>query len=234
MSLGGDGTFLKTASLVLNNTLPVLGVNTHPTRSVGHLCSKKIQFDNRQNDVETMMKYLNRENFEFVYRQRLLFEMTSQITGKVSTALSLNEVFVAEKNVGNVSVFRTKVDGNYLGRFKSSGLIISTGTGSTGWLYSAMRYTEDEVNMSLKMLGFNEPYECVKALCADLSKNIKFSQDMDALYYYIREPILQEGFEHHWQGFGKHVEYSSELIDGRVNIDGLTNVDIGLGDSFTV
>lgn len=42
MSLGGDGTFLKTASLVTRNTLPVLGVNTDPSRSVGHFCAQKI------------------------------------------------------------------------------------------------------------------------------------------------------------------------------------------------
>jgi NAD kinase len=29
------------------------------------------------------------------------------------------------------------VDGRDLGKFKSSGIIIATGTGSTGWLFSA-------------------------------------------------------------------------------------------------
>jgi NAD+ kinase len=47
MSLGGDGTFLKTASMVLTSRVPILGVNTDPTRSVGHLCSKKIPFETR-------------------------------------------------------------------------------------------------------------------------------------------------------------------------------------------
>ena len=30
LSLGGDGTFLKTASMIKNNRLPILGVNTDP------------------------------------------------------------------------------------------------------------------------------------------------------------------------------------------------------------
>jgi NAD+ kinase len=30
VSLGGDGTFLKTASFVKNKTLPMLGINTDP------------------------------------------------------------------------------------------------------------------------------------------------------------------------------------------------------------
>ena len=65
-SLGGDGTFLKTASMIHDNTMPVLGVNTDPTRSVGHLCNRKVSFNDRNSDIETMFKYIDRENFEFM------------------------------------------------------------------------------------------------------------------------------------------------------------------------
>lgn len=30
LSLGGDGTFLKTASMITNRQMPILGVNTDP------------------------------------------------------------------------------------------------------------------------------------------------------------------------------------------------------------
>ena len=69
--LGGDGTFLKTASTIPTSRIPVLGVNTDPTRSVGHLCSRKIPFKTREEETDRMLKYLDRENFEFFYRQRL-------------------------------------------------------------------------------------------------------------------------------------------------------------------
>jgi len=67
-SLGGDGTFLKTASMVQVNTLPILGVNTDPVRSVGHLCSRKCSFKDRESEINTMLRYLDRENFFFTYR----------------------------------------------------------------------------------------------------------------------------------------------------------------------
>ena len=52
--------------------------------------------------------------------------------------LCLNEVFVAEKDVSSASRYRLNKDSDTnLGVFKSSGLIVSTGTGSTGWLYSS-------------------------------------------------------------------------------------------------
>ena len=93
------------------------------------------------------------ENFEFFFRQRLLFDMNSEITGINHKQYSLNEIFVAEEVVSQTSVYRLAVDNDYLGKFKSSGLIIATGTGSTGWLYSAKRFTEIDVDRALRVLG---------------------------------------------------------------------------------
>ncbi len=55
VSLGGDGTFLKTASLINSNTLPIFGVNTDPTRSVGHLTSIPIPMDNRDKQIQKLL-----------------------------------------------------------------------------------------------------------------------------------------------------------------------------------
>lgn len=49
----------------------------------------------------------------------------------------MNEVFAAEKDVASTSMYRLVVDDREIGKFKSSGIIVATGTGSTGWLYSA-------------------------------------------------------------------------------------------------
>ena len=53
--------------------------------------------------------------------------------------LTLNEAFMAEKNVSKLSSYKVIADGIDLGKFKSSGIIVSTGTGSSGWLYGAKR-----------------------------------------------------------------------------------------------
>lgn len=68
VSLGGDGTFLKTASFVKNRTLPMLGINTDPQRSVGCLCNRKVFYDTREYDIKKMFRYIERENFEFFHR----------------------------------------------------------------------------------------------------------------------------------------------------------------------
>ena len=64
--------------------------------------------------------------------------------------LSLNEIFVAEDKVSRTSIFKLTVDKKNLGKFKSSGLLIATGTGSTGWLHSAKRMSEIDVRRALE------------------------------------------------------------------------------------
>ena len=49
----------------------------------------------------------------------------------------LNEVMAAEKDPSQLSLYRLNVDGRDLGKFRSSGIIIATGTGSTCWIYAA-------------------------------------------------------------------------------------------------
>jgi NAD kinase len=65
----------------------------------------------------------------------------------------LNEVMVCEKDASHVSMYRLNVDNRDLGKFKSSGIIIATGTGSTGWLYSAKQITPYQVNHFKRVIG---------------------------------------------------------------------------------
>ena len=74
----------------------------------------------------------------------------------------LNEIFAAEEDVGKTSVYKLNVDGRDMGKFKSSGVIISTGTGSSGWLLSARRITQHDVRTILNHLGQDENMELVR------------------------------------------------------------------------
>lgn len=89
--------------------------------------------------------------------------MESPRLKKPINKLCLNEVFVAEKDVGKTSIYRLQVDDNYLGKFKSSGMLVSTGTGSTGWLYSARRISQSDVRTILTYLGNDENIELVSS-----------------------------------------------------------------------
>ena len=71
MSLGGDGTFLKTASMINSDRVPIFGVNTDPSRSVGHLTSIYVPFEERKTEIPRIVDFVDRENFRFLYKQRI-------------------------------------------------------------------------------------------------------------------------------------------------------------------
>jgi len=91
--------------------------------------------------------------------------MYDHVNGNFINKLILNELFASEKDVGKTSIYRLKVDNKDLGKFKSSGIIISTGTGSSGWLFSARRITQSDVRTILNYLGQNENIELVSFKC---------------------------------------------------------------------
>lgn len=39
LAIGGDGTYLRTSGAIETPDLPILGINTDPSRSTGHLCN---------------------------------------------------------------------------------------------------------------------------------------------------------------------------------------------------
>ena len=97
----------------------------------------------------------------YFYRRRAEFEIENHVTGESINKLILNELFAAEKDVSTTSMYNLEVDGRNMGRFKSSGVIIATGTGSSGWLYSARQVTYNDIQIVQGVLGVDELSEYV-------------------------------------------------------------------------
>lgn len=74
---GGDGTFLLAASRVRDNQKPVIGFNSDPSRSEGHLCLPKKYYTNIRAAVDRLqlVKYLRCTQkcalIKFIYRVTL-------------------------------------------------------------------------------------------------------------------------------------------------------------------
>ena len=137
ISLGGDHTFLRTSSLVQDSSTPIMGITTNRDMYTGALNGQYIDHKHRAQQSEKMLELMEDEaSTTFKTRSRMMYERVRKCEmQEESKMLSLNEVFVAEKKVSEVSRYCIEKDGEDIGVFKSSGLIISTGTGSTGWLY---------------------------------------------------------------------------------------------------
>jgi hypothetical protein len=88
---------------------------------------------------------------------------------------------------------------------------------------------------ALEKLGaYNEPQEVYQNIAVALSEQTVFKPGRNEMYFLVREPIAGGNFEPEGLGYAKQIEFLSELIDGRVNIDGMESIDISLGDTFTV
>jgi len=102
--------------------------------------------------------------------------------------LALNEVFIGDKMPGRTSELECRFDGNSPIKIKSSGLCISTGTGSSAWSYSLNKISIDEVRriLNLNKCSASEQ-ECIE-LVNEYNKSLVYSPDSEYLQYTIREP----------------------------------------------
>ncbi|XP_032424993.1 NAD kinase 2, mitochondrial isoform X3 [Xiphophorus hellerii] len=85
VSAGGDGTMLLVASKVLNKDKPVVGVNTDPERSEGHLCLP-VRYTHAFPEA---LERLCRGEFRWLWRQRLRLHLEG--TGINPTPVDLHE-----------------------------------------------------------------------------------------------------------------------------------------------
>ena len=123
ITFGGDGTFVKTANLIDEQF--ILGINSEPSSSEGHLTIINTE------SLELLKKILAGD-YKIITRQRAKVKLNERVLEEQAT----NEVFV-----GAFSQFHSS---RYVIKFKeqeeeqrSSGVIISTGTGSRAWFKSA-------------------------------------------------------------------------------------------------
>lgn len=103
--------------------------------------------------------------------------------------LALNEVFIGDKMPGRTSELECKFDGNLPLKIKSSGLCISTGTGSSAWSYSLNTISVNEVRKVLDHSKFSVTEEECMNIVNEYNKNLVYSPDSECLQYTIREPI---------------------------------------------
>lgn len=124
-TIGGDGTFLD-ASHSVTTKVPLLGVNSAPLTSFGHFClTDRDGFDAVLADILSGA----RKAYPL-----LRFKLT--LDGQVLTPLVLNEVLIAHSNPAGTSRYVLQIGDKKIEQ-KSSGLLVSTPSGSTGFNRSA-------------------------------------------------------------------------------------------------
>lgn len=122
LSVGGDGTFLTTASIIGDKNIPILGINC------GHL---GFLADVNTNDIDAIMQQLVDQNYTI--EERSLLQVTTIGGGHIMRPFALNEVAVMKQELSSMISVETHINGEYLHTYKADGLVISTPTGSTAY-----------------------------------------------------------------------------------------------------
>jgi hypothetical protein len=154
--MGGDHTFLRSSKYCQSANLPLLGINTY--KSSGVLHSNTVDYSTRQEDTERIASALEDESTHSTcLKARIRLDLTRILNWKDDEGshhsevkrivqFITNEAFVAEKDVASASRYRIVPDGKDLGMFKSSGLLVSSGVGSSGWLYAARQLQGSKIS----------------------------------------------------------------------------------------
>ena len=122
LSVGGDGTFLTTASLVGHLDIPILGINC------GHLgYLAEVQTDT----IDAVLDQLITNNYTI--EQRRMLEVTCQQGGKIVSPYALNEVAILKSGLSSMITIDVSLNGEFLHKYKADGLLVATPTGSTAY-----------------------------------------------------------------------------------------------------
>ncbi len=125
--LGGDGTMLTAARALVGQGVPLLGVNKGRLGFLTDLTT------------DTMLGELDRILAgEFVLEQRILLGASVVRDGQVkSEGRALNDVVVSKGVEARLIDLDLTIDGDFVHRQRSDGLILSTPTGTTAYALSA-------------------------------------------------------------------------------------------------
>jgi NAD+ kinase len=126
ISIGGDGTMLKSAKLSHQHQIPVTGIN-----------KGRLGFLTDINPSTANKTINNLISGKFITEDRLLIETIINKDGiKNSIGIALNDVAIRRKETGRMMKVTTSIDGNYINQHEGDGFIVSTPTGSTAYSLS--------------------------------------------------------------------------------------------------
>jgi len=124
-SIGGDGTFLDTITLVRDSGIPILGINLG---RLGFLSSIS------RDEILLAVNKVIEGKFGLEKRTLISLSTSQNLFGELNYAL--NELTVTKTDTNSLAMVEVYVDDKFLNTYWADGLIIATPTGSTAYSLS--------------------------------------------------------------------------------------------------
>lgn len=122
ISIGGDGTFLRAASMVGSKGTPIIGVNTG---RLGFLA------DIHPDEIDYAIAEIADGHYAVEPHAVIMVEADGEIIE--GSPFALNDIAVLKRDNAAMISVRTCINGEYLVTYQADGLIVSTPTGSTAY-----------------------------------------------------------------------------------------------------
>ncbi|XVE53035.1 hypothetical protein DITRI_Ditri02bG0172800 [Diplodiscus trichospermus] len=201
VTVGGDGTLLQ-ASHFMDDSIPVIGVNSDPTQA------EEVEEFNNEFDATRSTGYLcaaTVKNFEQVLDSFLeghkvpskLSRISVSVNSKVLSTYALNDILIAHPCPATVSRFSFKIKRDDktcspLVNCRSSGLRVSTAAGSTAAMLSAGGFALPILSQDLQYM-VREPISPAASISSLMHGLIKSDQSMDAAWFSKEGLIYVDG-----------------------------------------
>ncbi len=125
--IGGDGTILAAARMLVGSTIPLLGINLG---TLGFLADVNLA------DLSKTLDVLLQDKYQVENRIMLTAEVYKQ-GEKAATYIALNDFNINRFGASRVIGLKVGINGSVIDRYRADGVIVCTPTGSTGYNLSA-------------------------------------------------------------------------------------------------
>ena len=125
--IGGDGTILAAARMLVGNTIPLLGINLG---TLGFLADVNLA------DLSKTLDLLLKDPYQVENRIMLTAEVYKQ-GEKAATYIALNDFNINRCGASRVIGLKVGINGSTIDCYRADGVIVCTPTGSTGYNLSA-------------------------------------------------------------------------------------------------
>ena len=125
--IGGDGTILAAARMLVGSNIPLLGINLG---TLGFLADVNLA------DLSKTLDLLLQDQYQVENRIMLTAEVYKQ-GEKAATYIALNDFNINRFGASRVIGLKVGMNGSVIDRYRADGVIVCTPTGSTGYNLSA-------------------------------------------------------------------------------------------------
>jgi NAD+ kinase len=123
ISMGGDGTLLKTAARVHSKDTPIIGIN------IGRL---GFLADVAPSEIETAISDIYAGNYRVDEHSVIKIETPGEEKLE-SSPFALNDIAILKRDNASMISIRASINGEYVTTYQADGLIVTTPTGSTAY-----------------------------------------------------------------------------------------------------